>query len=473
MLLIIAQNEDLIDLRIRSLVHNVGLYTEAKHLEEQFSVLLWQWIAYNQTQLQLQMLVCSVLEPHKAKIKKRFNQAMTPTHYLANMLHPIYCGRNLPPEHIETAQEYVLEENPELLPELSIGQGSFYREIPPVTFSEFIVTHAPEHVQFVKDSEELPLSEIQDVISLTFGFDVDKDLSWKGLAAGNLFLRPKATILISVEGPQNLQLAIDGRAIYKTAEDVSELDTDNVAYNILNLAGKEEKPLIVDLSLESRVLEVRSHHPDLFRDVPATLDKLRDTFADGGSGLFSSAQLGSLNITKPNDLTFIGELHMIKTIIDAVQDKGQQLQGRLPNFFHFKIRGLQKMFDAYGDRSKQAEDAQKLLSDFIGQITAKLRQIYADNVVVEVVTVPRSQQTTRRMRHLLELDANPTASPVQVDLNLAAEYSDMYPIVFNMMLWFVIVMFITLLAISYGIWYMDPGRDSIIYRMTSQRMKKD
>ncbi|KAK2148610.1 hypothetical protein LSH36_489g01044 [Paralvinella palmiformis] len=34
------------------------------------------------------------------------------------MLHPIYHGRNLHPEHIETAQEYVLEENPELVPEL-------------------------------------------------------------------------------------------------------------------------------------------------------------------------------------------------------------------------------------------------------------------------------------------------------------------------------------------------------------------
>ncbi|KAK2149338.1 hypothetical protein LSH36_455g07048 [Paralvinella palmiformis] len=43
---------------------------------------------------------------------------MTPTHYLANKLHPIYCGRNLRPEHIETAQEYVLEENPEPLLEL-------------------------------------------------------------------------------------------------------------------------------------------------------------------------------------------------------------------------------------------------------------------------------------------------------------------------------------------------------------------
>ena len=34
------------------------------------------------------------------------------------MLEPIYCSRNLRLEHIETAQEYVLEENPELLPEL-------------------------------------------------------------------------------------------------------------------------------------------------------------------------------------------------------------------------------------------------------------------------------------------------------------------------------------------------------------------
>ena len=30
----------------------------------------------------------------------------------------IYCGRNLHPQHIETAQEYILEYNPELLPEL-------------------------------------------------------------------------------------------------------------------------------------------------------------------------------------------------------------------------------------------------------------------------------------------------------------------------------------------------------------------
>ena len=43
-----------------------------------------------------------------------------------------------------------------------------------MTHSEFIVTHAPDHVRFLSDPEQLKLSEIQDIISLAFGFDVEK-----------------------------------------------------------------------------------------------------------------------------------------------------------------------------------------------------------------------------------------------------------------------------------------------------------
>lgn len=58
-------------------------------------------------------------------------------------------------------------------------------------------------------------------------------------------------------------------------------------------------------------------------------------------------------------------------------------------------------------------------------------------------------------------------------LNAAEEYDANYPVIFNILLWFGIAMFFTLVAISYTIGNMDPGRDSIIYRMTSTRMKKD
>lgn len=58
-------------------------------------------------------------------------------------------------------------------------------------------------------------------------------------------------------------------------------------------------------------------------------------------------------------------------------------------------------------------------------------------------------------------------------LNLAPTYSEEYPVIFNIILWFGVLIVFTMLAISYAIAFMDPGRDSIIYRMTSTRIKKD
>ncbi|XP_046143769.1 renin receptor isoform X1 [Osmia bicornis bicornis] len=56
---------------------------------------------------------------------------------------------------------------------------------------------------------------------------------------------------------------------------------------------------------------------------------------------------------------------------------------------------------------------------------------------------------------------------------LAKVYSGDYPVIFNILLWFGVVFVFSLLAICIAIAQMDPGRDSVIYRMTSNRMKKD
>jgi len=101
MLLIIAQNEHLVDLRIRNLVRNVGLYNEAKHLEEQLKPIA---VAMDSLQADIATIAdaceqwCAillhagnVLETHKAKITKRFNQATyTLTHQHASSNLPRY-----------------------------------------------------------------------------------------------------------------------------------------------------------------------------------------------------------------------------------------------------------------------------------------------------------------------------------------------------------------------------------------------
>lgn len=58
-------------------------------------------------------------------------------------------------------------------------------------------------------------------------------------------------------------------------------------------------------------------------------------------------------------------------------------------------------------------------------------------------------------------------------LNLADDYDEDFPVIFNIMLWFSIALIFALISICMVIANMDPGRDSIIYRMTSTRMKKD
>jgi len=73
---------------------------------------------------------------------------------------------------------------------------------------------------------------------------------------------------------------------------------------------------------------------------------------------------------------------------------------------------------------------------------------------------------SRRTRQAPKVNKNP--------MNLADDVSEDYPIVFNMILFIALSLILALIAISVALATMDPGRDSLIYRVTSaQRFKKD
>jgi len=59
-------------------------------------------------------------------------------------------------------------------------------------------------------------------------------------------------------------------------------------------------------------------------------------------------------------------------------------------------------------------------------------------------------------------------------INMAEEWDEDYAAIFNILLWLGVSLAIATLAICFAIGSMDPGRDSLIYRVTSaQRFKKD
>lgn len=63
--------------------------------------------------------------------------------------------------------------------------------------------------------------------------------------------------------------------------------------------------------------------------------------------------------------------------------------------------------------------------------------------------------------------------PSADEINLAIAYSADYPVIFHIILWLSVFMALLVIFVTYGMMTMDPGTDSIIYRMTTTRLKKD
>lgn len=108
-------------------------------------------------------------------------------------------------------------------------------------------------------------------------------------------------------------------------------------------------------------------------------------------------------------------------------------------------------------------EALKILKNAMDELTMSAEKAYKNKALITMIVV--SETVHSRVRRAVG-DENK-------DYNLAESYDENYPVIFNIIFWFSFIMIFSLLAISLAIGNMDPGRDSIIYRMTSTRMKKD
>jgi len=58
-------------------------------------------------------------------------------------------------------------------------------------------------------------------------------------------------------------------------------------------------------------------------------------------------------------------------------------------------------------------------------------------------------------------------------VGLAMFYDTNYSVEFNILFWVSLFLGVAVAGIAVWIWHMDPGKDSLIYRMTTTRLKKD
>ncbi|WAR28285.1 RENR-like protein [Mya arenaria] len=164
------------------------------------------------------------------------------------------------------------------------------------------------------------------------------------------------------------------------------------------------------------IFDVRSGF-DVFKRIPNTLRRMSDRLMDGDS-VAQQHTVGTLNSSINTDLSLMGELQMTEQFIT----------------------------------------------------------LYKDNVVVEILLVTPPTGYVRKVRALQQATTPKPAVPIirnETNSKVAPDYDENYPVMFNIVLWLMIFLAVSMLAVSYGIWNIDPGRDSIIYRMTTTRLKKD
>jgi renin receptor len=112
---------------------------------------------------------------------------------------------------------------------------------------------------------------------------------------------------------------------------------------------------------------------------------------------------------------------------------------------------------------KTRAEAIKLLRSTLNKLTAAIQKTYNGNALVTVVTT-ESYQTHSRSKRAADDD--------NTKYNVASLRSPDYPVIFNIIFWFSLILLFSLLAISLALSNVED-KDSIIYRMTGARGKKE
>ncbi|XP_014475835.1 PREDICTED: renin receptor isoform X2 [Dinoponera quadriceps] len=344
---------------------------------------------------------------------------------------------------------------------------------------EFVVLHSPDSVEFTSNGE-IEQSILKDMLSAALGYTGKQKDSEHSIAIWDPFSMPKALVAMPIEGIEKLPFMKD--------------------------KAKVEYAMIFDEAEETTWQAIRSRVEERSND--NTL--VRINLSDGVDALGQSAlgELKPVNIDKltalsseiEEDRRFVEEMQLLHAIADnAFSTKKHDSS---TDVYWIVVSTFKPVLDFHGNTSAAANEACTVLNDAMEHISKAFVNAYDGKVVIAAFTNDASK--VRNARSVL-LDREPRAAdasayktksvkstggakgaPISSDFNdnlltkkpeefsgRSKDYSEDYPVIFNIILWFGVVFCFSLLVICIAIGDMDPGRDSIIYRMTSNRMKKD
>ncbi|OZC08306.1 renin receptor-like protein [Onchocerca flexuosa] len=121
-----------------------------------------------------------------------------------------------------------------------------------------------------------------------------------------------------------------------------------------------------------------------------------------------------------------------------------------PTIFIIDVNGLPTAERELSE--KDYNEAIDELENAILHLISVLRNVYNDRVIAELIAESMNEVKQRQKRQFA---------------------STGYPAMFGIFLFVTVALALVILFVTVGLWNMDPGKDSIIYRVVTTRMKKD
>ncbi|KAJ2947457.1 hypothetical protein O0L34_g17241 [Tuta absoluta] len=289
---------------------------------------------------------------------------------------------------------------------------------------EFAVLTKPDSLKFA-GHDEIRETALKEVYSAALGLSTEERSDWDGLFITNPFKMPEAAVELYVDGVASLG----------------------------NFEGKSRNyPLLVD-----------EYEPDTFDFIR---ERIHSRFAGQNNKLVNLRLADSHELKSYEDVFGSVKVKQAHYHCCCEEDEAR-LQDRL--LLRCASSRCTRWVDYHGPESAQAAEAKKMLTDAIIELNHAFKYAYDGSALFTVVCtdVAHTRRTARA------IDAANSAKQEQAQTQSDPIDNADYPAIFNIILWFSVVMIFTLVAITYAVMDMDPGRDSIIYRMTSTRMKKE
>ncbi|XP_029162598.1 renin receptor isoform X3 [Nylanderia fulva] len=308
---------------------------------------------------------------------------------------------------------------------------------------EFVVLHSPDSVEFTVNGE-IEQSNLKEILSTALGYTGKQKNADHSITVWDPFTMPNALAVMAIDGIDILPSLKDEITFPLCVDEVEEASWQ---------------------ALRSRV-EERSNDNTLIR---INLNDGVDALGQSALGELKPTNMEKLEFLSSEieeDRKFVEEMQLLHAIADKVSSVKKHDSST--DVYWLVVSALKPVLDLHGNNSVSNE-AYTLLKDAMERVSKSFVIAYDGQVVVSAFTNDASKVRNTRSVHLerQRRDTLPEFS------GRSKTYTENYPVIFNIMLWFGVIFFFSLLAICIAIADMDPGRDSIIYRMTSNRMKKD